>query len=85
MLYNVCRMKDAGQDYVAEAAAVKVFASDLCVKCAETAMQIHGGNGYSEEYVVERHWRDSKLQTIGEGTNEINKIVISRRCIKGDY
>lgn len=85
MLYNVCRMKDAGQNYTAEAAAVKVYASELCVKTAETAMQIHGGNGYSEEYVVERHWRDSKLQTIGEGTNEINRIVISRRCIEGKY
>lgn len=85
MLYNACRMKDSGQDYVAEAAAVKVFASELCVKAAETAMQIHGGNGYSEEYVVERHWRDSKLQTIGEGTNEINRIVISRRCLTGKY
>ena len=85
MLYHACRMKDAGLDYVAEAAAVKVFASQLCVKVAETAMQIHGGNGYSEEYVVERHWRDSKLQTIGEGTNEICKLVISRRCLQERY
>lgn len=85
MLYNVCRMRDAGMDYVAEAAAVKVFASEMCVKHAETAIQIHGGNGYSEEYVVERLWRDSKLQTIGEGTSEICKIVISRRCLSEKY
>lgn len=85
MLYNACRMKNAGLDYVAEAAAVKVFASQMCVRAAETAMQIHGGNGYSEEYVVERHWRDSKLQTIGEGTNEICKIVLSRRCLDYKY
>lgn len=85
MLYNVCRMKDAGLDYNAEAAAVKVFASQMCVRTAELAIQIHGGNGYSEEYVVERHWRDSKLQTIGEGTTEICKIVMSRRCIKEQY
>ncbi len=85
MLYNACRMKSAGLDYVSEAAAVKVFASQMCVRIAETAMQIHGGNGYSEEYVVERHWRDSKLQTIGEGTNEICKIVISRRCLDNQY
>jgi len=85
MLYNACRMKDAGMDYVAEAAAVKLFASHMCVRVAEQAVQIHGGNGYSEEYVVERHWRDSKLQTIGEGTSEICKIVLSRRCLAGQY
>lgn len=85
MLYNVCRMKDAGLDYIAEAAAVKVFASEMCVRISELCIQIHGGNGYSEEYGIERHWRDSKLQTIGEGTTEICKIVMSRRCIKGEY
>ncbi len=85
MLYNACRMKDAGLDFSAEAAAVKVFASELAVKAADTAIQIHGGNGYSEEYIVERHWRDSKMLTIGEGTNEINRIVISRKCLAGEY
>ena len=85
MLYNACRMRDAGMDYVAEAAAVKLFASEMCVRIAEKAVQLHGGNGYSEEYVVERHWRDSKLQTIGEGTSEICKLVISRRCIQERY
>lgn len=85
MLYNVCRMKDAGLDYIAEAAAVKVFASEMCVRISEKCLQMHGGNGYSEEYGIERHWRDSKLQTIGEGTTEICKIVMARRCVKGEY
>lgn len=85
MLYNACRMKDSGQDYVAEAAAVKIFASHMCVRVAEQAVQLHGGNGYSEEYVVERHWRDSKLQTIGEGTTEICKLVVGRRCVQERY
>lgn len=85
MLYRTCRMRDAGMDYVAEAAAVKLFASEMAVRISEKAVQIHGGNGLSEEYGIERLWRESKLQTIGEGTSEIQKIVISRRCIEGKY
>lgn len=86
MLYNVCRMKDAGLAYSAEAGAVKVFASEMCVRVTEKAVQIHGGYGYSEEYIVEREWRDSKLQTIGEGTSEILRaFVVGRACLKGEY
>lgn len=86
MLYNVCRMKDAGLSYTAEAAAVKVFASEMCVRVTEKAVQIHGGYGYSEEYIVEREWRDSKLQTIGEGTSEVLRaMVLGRACLKGEY
>lgn len=86
MLYNVCRMKDAGQQFAAEAAAIKVFASEMCVRVTETAVQIHGGYGYSQEYIVEREWRDSKLQTIGEGTSEILRaMVLGRACLKGQY
>ncbi len=86
MLYHVCRMKDAGLEYTAEAAAIKVFASEMCVRVTEKAVQIHGGNGYSEEYIVERNWRDSKLQTIGEGTSEILRcMVLARRCLNEEY
>ncbi len=86
MLYNVCRMKDAGQAFTAEAAAIKVFASEMCVRVTEKAVQIHGGYGYSEEYIVEREWRDSKLQTIGEGTSEVLRaMVLGRACLKGEY
>ena len=85
MLYNVARMKDAGQPYGPEAAAVKLLASELCVAVAEKAVQIHGGVGYSEECDVTRQWRESKLQTIGEGTSEILHIVISRASFKGEY
>jgi len=85
MLYRVCRMRDNGMDYVAEAASVKLYASEMAVRIAERAIQIHGGNGLSDEFGIERLWRESKLQTIGEGTSEILKIVISRRSIAGQY
>lgn len=84
-LYNAARMKDAGMNYSAEAAAVKLLASELCVACAEKAVQIFGGVGYSEDTEVTRQWRESKLQTIGEGTSEILKIVISRASFKGEF
>lgn len=86
MLYNICRMKDAGQPFTAEAAAVKVFASEMCVRVTEKAVQIFGGYGYSQDYPVERLWRDSKLQTIGEGTSEVLRaMVLGRACLKGEY
>ena len=85
MLYNVARMKDAGQPYSPEAAAVKLLASELCVAVAEEAVQIHGGVGYNEDCDVTRQWRESKLQTIGEGTSEILRIVISRASFKSEF
>lgn len=85
MLYNVARMKDAGQPYSAEAAAVKLLASEMCVAVAEQAVQIFGGVGYNEDCDVTRQWRESKLQTIGEGTSEILRIVISRASFKHTY
>lgn len=85
MLYHAARMRDSGMDYSAEAAAIKLFASQMCIRTAEQAIQIHGGNGYSEDYTVEMLWRDSKLMTLGEGTTEICKLVLSRQCLKGNY
>lgn len=86
MLYNVARMRDAGMRITTEAAAIKVMASEMCVWVAEKAVQIFGGNGYSEEYGVERNWRDSKLQTIGEGTSEVLRTaILARACLKGEY
>ncbi|GAB2046005.1 acyl-CoA dehydrogenase [Agathobaculum sp. TL06] len=85
MLYRASRLRDMGMDYSSEAAAVKVFATEMGVRTAEKAIQIHGGNGYSEEYVVEMLWRDAKLMTLGEGTTEICKLVLSRQCLKGNY
>ena len=59
-------------------AMCKMYASEACVKIASEAVQIHGGYGYSKEFPVEKFYRDAKLCTIGEGTTEIQKVVISR-------
>ena len=60
----------------------KLFASEACVKTANEAVQIHGGYGFTKDFPVEKFLRDSKLCTIGEGTSEIQKVVISRNLLK---
>ena len=62
----------------------KLFASETCVKVANEAVQIHGGYGFTKDYPVEKFLRDSKLCTIGEGTSEIQKVVIARKILDGD-
>ena len=64
------------------AATAKLFASEVCVKVANEAVQIHGGYGFTKDFPVEKFLRDSKLCTIGEGTSEIQKLVISRDLLK---
>ena len=59
----------------------KVYASEVAVRVAEEAIQIHGGYGYTKDYPVERAWRDAKLCTIGEGTSEIQRMVIARELL----
>ena len=75
-------MKDAGFPTTRESAMAKVYASEVAVAVAEEAVQIHGGYGYTKEYPVERAWRDAKLCTIGEGTSEIQRMVIARELLK---
>ena len=65
-------------------AMAKYYASEVAVRCATEAVQIFGGYGYTKDYPVEKFYRDSKLCTIGEGTSEIQKIVISREILKGN-
>lgn len=77
MLYRVATMRDQHLPYSKEAAMLKLFASEMCCWVCDKAVQIHGGNGYSKEFEVERFLRDAKLLTIGEGTSEICKLVIS--------
>ncbi|MFV2072132.1 MAG: acyl-CoA dehydrogenase family protein [Thermoanaerobaculales bacterium] len=76
-------MKDAGRTTTRESAMAKVFASEVAVAVAEEAVQIHGGYGYTKDYPVERAWRDAKLCTIGEGTSEIQRMVIARELTAG--
>jgi short-chain 2-methylacyl-CoA dehydrogenase len=72
-------MKDRGNaDFAPVAAAAKLKTGRLAVRCSEEAVQIHGGYGYIEEYPVCRFYRDAKILTIGEGTDEIQQMVIAR-------
>jgi butyryl-CoA dehydrogenase len=73
--------KDAGMPYSKEAAMAKLFASEMAMKVTYDAIQVHGGYGFTTEYHVERMYRDAKLCTIGEGTSEIQRIVISREIL----
>jgi alkylation response protein AidB-like acyl-CoA dehydrogenase len=75
-------IKDSGRKSTCESAMAKVYASEVAVKVAEEAIQIHGGYGYTKDYPVERAWRDAKLCTIGEGTSEIQRLVIARELLK---
>jgi alkylation response protein AidB-like acyl-CoA dehydrogenase len=75
--------KDGGRKTTALSAQAKLFASEAAVEIAEDAVQIHGGYGYIKDYPVEKFWRDSKLCTIGEGTSEIQRLVIARELLGG--
>ena len=79
LTYRAAALKEAGKKYTEEAAAAKLFASEVAVRAAEENMQIHGGFGYIEESAVPRFYRDAKILTIGEGTSEILKLVIARQ------
>jgi butyryl-CoA dehydrogenase len=81
MVYRAAAKKDAGVRFTKEAAMAKLFASEVAERAAFKALQIHGGYGYSREYPVERIYRDQRLCTIGEGTSEIQRLVIARRVL----
>ncbi len=77
-------LKNKGLKMTKESAMAKYYASEICVQIATDAIQIHGGYGYTKEFPVEKFFRDSKLCTIGEGTSEIQKLVISREVLRGN-
>jgi alkylation response protein AidB-like acyl-CoA dehydrogenase len=78
LTYQAAWLRDAGKPYAKEAAMSKLFASEAAVRAAEEAVQIHGGYGYTREYAVSRFYLDSKVLTIGEGTSEVQRMVIAR-------
>ncbi len=82
LTYKAAWRRDQGLPYTLEAAQAKLFASELAVRAAEEAVQIHGGYGYTKEYPVEKLYRDAKLLTIGEGTSEVQRIVIARNLLR---
>ncbi|MDM7917404.1 MAG: acyl-CoA dehydrogenase [Candidatus Eisenbacteria bacterium] len=82
LVWNAARRRDAGLPYKKEAAIAKLFASEAAMWVTTKAIQVHGGNGYSREYPIERFFRDAKLMEIGEGTSEIQRTVIAREILK---
>ena len=82
LVYHAARLKDAGLPFGKEAAMAKLFASEAAMRVTYDAIQVYGGYGYSREYPVERMWRDAKLCVIGEGTSEIQRLVISRNILE---
>lgn len=83
LVYNAAHKYNTGQDVAKEAAMAKLFASETAMRSATEAIQVFGGYGYIKEYPVERYFRDAKALTIGEGTSEIQRIIISREITKG--
>lgn len=75
-------LKDNGKKTTRESAMAKLFASETAVRAAEESVQIHGGYGYTKDYPAEKYWRDSKLCTIGEGTSEIQRVVIAKHLLR---
>jgi alkylation response protein AidB-like acyl-CoA dehydrogenase len=82
LTYRAADMKNKGQNVNKESAMAKYYASEVCVRAANEGVQIFGGYGYTKDYPAEKYYRDSKLCTIGEGTSEIQKLVISRSILK---
>jgi alkylation response protein AidB-like acyl-CoA dehydrogenase len=81
LAWQAASLRDAGKEHKVESSMAKLFASEAAVEIALDAVQIHGGYGYLKEYPVERYLRDSKLGTIGEGTSEVQRLVIARELL----
>ncbi len=81
MVYRAARLKDQGKPFESEAAQAKLLATESGLRVCNEAIQIHGGYGYADEFDVHRHWRDARLMTIGEGTSEIMRLVVSKNIL----
>jgi alkylation response protein AidB-like acyl-CoA dehydrogenase len=81
LTWRAASLRDAGREHTAESSMAKLFAGEAAVQIALDAIQIHGGYGYLKEYNVERYLRDAKLGTIGEGTSEVQRLVIARELL----
>ncbi|HEU4479573.1 MAG TPA: acyl-CoA dehydrogenase family protein, partial [Pyrinomonadaceae bacterium] len=82
LMYRAAWLKDQRRKVTKESSMAKLFASEMSVNVCEEAIQIHGGYGYTKDYPAEKYWRDSKLCTIGEGTSEIQRLIIAREILK---
>ena len=81
LIYQAARLKEEGRPYTREASIAKLFSSEAAMRVTDKAIQVLGGYGYMQEYEVERYYRDAKLCEIGEGTSEIQRIVIARETL----
>ena len=82
MVLDAAKRRDAGEDVATEASCCKLFASEMCGRVADRAVQIHGGAGYVSDYAIERFYRDVRLFRIYEGTTQIQQLVIARNMIR---
>ncbi|MEK6151630.1 acyl-CoA dehydrogenase family protein [Flavobacteriaceae bacterium 3-367] len=82
LLHKAAFLKNEGREMTKLSAMAKMYASEVCVRAANEAVQIHGGYGYTKDFPVEKFYRDAKLCTIGEGTTEIQKVVIAKNILK---
>ncbi len=82
LVHKAAFLKNAGKPVTQHSAMAKMYASEVCVRVANEAVQIHGGYGYTKDFPVEKFYRDAKLCTIGEGTTEIQKLVIAKNILK---
>jgi alkylation response protein AidB-like acyl-CoA dehydrogenase len=82
LTFHAAQIKNSGLNVSKESAMAKLFTSELAVEAANEAVQIFGGYGYTKDFPAEKYYRDAKLCTIGEGTSEIQKLVISRSILK---
>jgi hypothetical protein len=82
LMYRAAYLKDQGRRVTKESSMAKLYSSEMSVRVCEEAIQIHGGYGYTKDYPPEKYWRDSKLCTIGEGTSEIQRLVIAKQLLR---
>jgi alkylation response protein AidB-like acyl-CoA dehydrogenase len=85
LLYKAAWIKEQGKPYTMQAAMAKMFATEMAEKVCRDAIQVHGGYGYSREFPVELLYRDARLMTIGEGTSEVQRLVIARHVLKMEF
>jgi alkylation response protein AidB-like acyl-CoA dehydrogenase len=81
MVYQAAWLKGLGRAYTQEASMAKLFATEMAERVCRDAIQVYGGYGYSREYPVERIYRDARLMTIGEGSSEIQRLIIARKTL----
>ena len=82
LVYHAAWLKDNGKPFIKESAMAKLYASEVGMRVTNEAIQIHGGYGYTKDYPLERYYRDAKLMTIGEGTSEVQRLVIAKQILE---